>query len=65
VESDVLGALIASVIREVMAAVSASETSVIPEDSLLHTRRRENLTSYPAVPRGCEATPFVLMAGGV
>jgi hypothetical protein len=53
--TDVSEMLVASIIRKMMEATSTSETSVnfyqtirrnIPEDSHLHTRRRENLKSH-------------------
>jgi hypothetical protein len=53
--TDVLGVRTASIIALIMEVVRNSETSVnfnvttqryIPEDSKLHTRRRENLKSY-------------------
>jgi len=53
--TDVSEVLTASIIRAMMEVVRTSETSVnfnettrryIPEDSKLHTRRRENLKSH-------------------
>jgi hypothetical protein len=58
-----VSSIIRVVIALVMEAASTSETSVnvcqttrhyYPEDSLLHTRRRENLKSY------CEGKVFTL-----
>jgi hypothetical protein len=56
--TDVSEVLVASIIRAMMEAASTSETSVNfyqttrrnnPEDSHLHTRRRENLKSHVSV----------------
>jgi hypothetical protein len=45
--TDVSEVLASSIIALMMEAAITSETSVNPDDSHLHTRRRKNLKSHP------------------